>query len=162
MDYRLYASDNPSILHPASVIGFSGGKLVVRDPNGEEVEHKVADFDKLAANNKMVIYELPTAWSRSSGSNEFQRAVGTFRDAHAFVEQKFEGANFSELSVTKLDKPYLELLGVNAIEMLPPADSILAREWGYGTTHYLAADYELGYPEGNLSPDVQPGFDGVD
>lgn len=152
VDYRLYAPDNPSILHPASVIGFSAGKLVVRDPNGEEVQHKVADFHKLAANNQMVIYELPTAWSRSSGSNEFERAVGTFRDAHALVEQKFEGANFSESSVTKLDTPYLELLGVNAIEMLPPADSILAREWGYGTTHYLAADYELGYPEGNLSP----------
>jgi hypothetical protein len=152
VDYRLYARDNPSILHPASVIGFSGGKLVVRDPNGEEVQHKVANFDKLAANNQMVIYELPTAWSRSSGSNEFERAVGTFRDARALVEQKFEGANFSELSVTNLETPYLELLGVNAIEMLPPADSILAREWGYGTTHYLAADYELGYPEGNLSP----------
>lgn len=31
-------------------------------------------------------------------------------------------------------------------------DSVYAREWGYGTSHYMAADYELGYPEGSLSP----------
>jgi pullulanase len=54
--------------------------------------------------------------------------------------------------VTRLTPPYLVQLGVNAVEILPPADSILAREWGYGTSHYLAPDYELGYPEGNLSP----------
>jgi 1,4-alpha-glucan branching enzyme len=36
--------------------------------------------------------------------------------------------------------------------MLPVADSIYSRQWGYGTSHYLAPDYELGYPEGHLSP----------
>ena len=152
VDYRLYAPANPSIVHPASVIGWSGGKLVARDPNGEAGEGEVADFNQLALNNRLVIYELPTAWGRTSGSDEFERAVGTFRDARALVEKHFEGANFSELSVTRLDPPYLVQLGVNALEMLPPADSVLAREWGYGTSHYLAPDYELGYPEGNLSP----------
>ena len=152
VDYRLYAPANPSALHPASVIGFSGGRLVIRDPNGEAPERKIADFDALAPNNQLVIYELPTAWGRSSGGDEFERAVGTFRDARALIDPGFEGANFSELTVTRLDPPYLVQLGVNAVEMLPPADSIFAREWGYGTSHYLAADYELGYPEGNLSP----------
>ena len=152
VDYRLYAPANPSVIHPASVIGLSGGTLVVRDPNGEIPERQVADFDALAANNRLVIYELPTAWSRSGGSDEFERAVGTFRDARALIDPGFDGANFSELTVTRLSPPYLVQLGVNAVEMLPPADSVLAREWGYGTSHYLAADYELGYPEGNLSP----------
>jgi pullulanase len=152
VDYRLYAPDNPSLIHPASVIGFSGGLLVVRDPNGEAPEPEVANFDALAPNNRLVIYELPTAWGRSSGGDEFERAVGTFRDARALIEPGFEGANFSELAVMRLDPPYLVQLGVNAMELLPPTDSIYAREWGYGTSHYLAADYELGYPEGNLSP----------
>ena len=134
------------------MIGFSGGRLVVRDPNGEAPHRKVADFDTLAPNNRLVIYELPTAWARCTGSDEFERAVGTFRDARALVDPGFAGANFSELTVTRLDPPYLVQLGVNAVEMLPPADSIFAREWGYGTSHYFAADYELGYPEGNLSP----------
>jgi pullulanase len=152
VDYRLYAPDNPSLIHPASVIGFSGGRLVVRDPNGEAPEPKVANFDALAPNNRLVIYELPTAWGRSGGGDEFERAVGTFRDTRALIEPGFEGADFSELTVMRLDPPYLVQLGVNAVELLPPADSIYAREWGYGTSHYLAADYELGYPEGNLSP----------
>ena len=152
VDYRLYAPKNPSVVHPASVIGFSGGQLIVRDPNGEAPQRKVADLNTLAPNNRMVIYELPTAWSRSSGGDEFERAVGTFRDARALIDPGFEGANFSELTVMSLEPPYLVQLGVNAVEVLPPADSIYAREWGYGTSHYLAADYELGYPEGNLSP----------
>jgi 1,4-alpha-glucan branching enzyme len=152
VDYRLYAPANPSVTHPASVIGFEGGQLVARDPNGEAPVTSTAPFDALAPNNRMVIYELPTAWSRSNGGDEFQRAVGTFRDIRALVEPGFDGANFSELSVTRLDPPYLVQLGVNAVELLPPADSVYSREWGYGTSHYLAADWELGYPEGNLSP----------
>jgi hypothetical protein len=127
VDYRLYAPANPSTAHPASVIGWSGGKLVVRDPNGEESKHEVAKFNKLSTNNRLVIYELPTAWARTTGSDEFERAVGTFRDARALVEQGSDGANFSELTVTRLDPPYLVQLGVNAVEMLPPADSIYAR-----------------------------------
>jgi glycosidase len=152
VDYRLLAPGNRSPLHPASVIGFSGGRLVVRDPNGEIANPTVATFDKLAANNRLVIYELPTAWGSCAGSDEFERAVGTFRDARALVDPNFGGANFSDLTVTRLNPAYLVQLGVNAVEMLPPADSIFAREWGYGTSHYFAADYELGYPAGNLSP----------
>jgi 1,4-alpha-glucan branching enzyme len=151
VDYRLYPPANPSVLHPASVIGWSGGKLVARDPNGEQAALQVADFDKLSPNNQLVIYELPTAWSLTSGSDEFERAVGTFRDARGLADT-VDGANFSGMSVMQRDPPYLVELGVNAVELLPPADSILSREWGYGTTHYFAPDYELGYPAGHLSP----------
>ena len=152
VDYRLYAPENRSLSFPASVIGFSGGKLVARDPNGEEGDPVVPPFGSLATNNQTVIYELPTAWSSFTGSDEFERAVGTFRDVRALVETGISDLNFSELSVTKLNPPYLAQLGVNALEMLPPADSIYSRQWGYGTSHYLAPDYELGYPEGFLSP----------
>ena len=152
VDYRLYAPANPAFEHPASVIGWSGGKLVASDPNGEKGETKAASFDKLATNNQTVIYELPTAWVRTAGSDEFERAVGTFRDTRAMVEKGVEGANFLDLTVTNRDRQYLVELGVNALEILPPADSIYPRQWGYGTSHYLAPDYELGYPEGHLSP----------
>jgi pullulanase len=36
---------------------------------------------------------------------------------------------------------------VNALELLPPADSFYKRDWGYDTSHYLAPDAELGFPE---------------
>jgi pullulanase len=161
VDYRLYAPDNPSVVHPASVIAFTRGRLVGRDPNGEPSVPKVANFDALRPNNRLVLYELPTAWARAGGGDEFERAVGTFRDARALVEPNFEGANFPEMTVERMDPPYLVQLGVNAVELLPPADSIYAREWGYGTSHYLAADYELGYPEGNLSPTASHDLTGL-
>ncbi|MGB8381403.1 MAG: alpha-amylase family glycosyl hydrolase, partial [Dermatophilaceae bacterium] len=152
VDYRLLAPANRSLSFPASVIGFSGGKLVPRDPNGEQGNPTLAPFTALPTNNQTVIYELPTAWSSFTGSDEFQRAVGTFRDVRALTEPGVTDLNFSELTVTKLNPPYLVQLGVNALEMLPAADSIYSRQWGYGTSHYLAPDYELGYPEGFLSP----------
>lgn len=152
VDYRLLAPANPSAVHPASVVGWAGGQLVPRDPNGEAGEPVTAPFEGLAPNRRTVIYELPTAWTRATGGDEFERAVGTFRDALALVRQGAVDVSFLGLSVARLDPPYLVQLGVNALELLPPADSIYAREWGYGTTHYLAPDYELGFPEGHLSP----------
>jgi pullulanase len=58
VDYRLYAPANPTIEHPAAVIGWFEGKLVARDPNGEKGEPAVAPFDRLPSNNQMVIYGL--------------------------------------------------------------------------------------------------------
>ena len=152
VDYRLLAPANPFLSHPASVIGWSGGELVARDPNGEKAEPAVAPFPSLPANNRVVLYELPTAWTNATGADQFERAVGTFRDARALVQTGVPAANFPGIQATRFDPPYLVQLGVNALELLPPADSIYAREWGYGTSHYLAPDYELGYPEGHLSP----------
>jgi len=152
IDYRLYAPLNPTIQHPAAVIGWFNGQFAICDPNGEKAFKKEIAFDKLPTNNQLVIYELPTAWVSTSGFDEFERAVGTFRDVRALVDSKAEGANFTELAVTDRGRKYMGELGVNALEILPPADSIYSRQWGYGSSHYLAPDYELGYPEGYLSP----------
>jgi pullulanase len=158
VDYRLCAPANPTFEHPAGVIAWHDGKLVACDPNGEKCEPVVAPLQKLYPNNRMVIYELPTAWVRISGSDEFERANGTFRDIDAMVEENVTGANFPELSVTRSDRQYLLDLGINALQILPPADSIYSRQWGYGTSHYFAPDYELGFPEGYLSPTPNQDF----
>src|SRR4051812_27829659 len=42
VDYRLLAPANPSLAHPAAVTGWSGGRLVTRDPNGEQGRPAVA------------------------------------------------------------------------------------------------------------------------
>ena len=107
--------------------------------------------NKLPPNNRLVIYELPTAWALSRSLNEPGRATATFLDAAALVDERLGGANFAGLSLLAPGKAYLADLGVNALELLPPADSFFKREWGYGTSHYLAPDHDLGYPEGNLS-----------
>jgi pullulanase/glycogen debranching enzyme len=47
---------------------------------------------------------------------------------------------------------HLLALGINALELLPPADSAHDRAWGYGTSHFLAPDHDLGFPEGHDHP----------
>lgn len=153
VDWRLYPPGSTENTQPASVVKLDGNALVGCDPNGEPVDVGVEPpLDTLASNNRLVIYELPTAWAMSRALNQPERAVATFLDVAALVDETLGGANFSELTLLSSGTSYLADLGVNAIELLPPADSFFKREWGYGTAHFLAPDYELGYPEGNLSP----------
>ena len=50
--------------------------------------------------------------------------LGTFRDVIALIDADAEGANFDDLDVTRVGRAYLTELGVNGLELLPPADSI--------------------------------------
>jgi pullulanase len=109
----------------------------------------VSDFagdpstDSLSANNQMVLYEMPTAWSRISEPDDLDIGVGTFLDVLALIDVTAAGANFDDLAVTQPGQQYLVDLGVNAVELLPPADSFFKREWGYDTSHFLAPDTDL-------------------
>jgi 1,4-alpha-glucan branching enzyme len=64
----------------------------------------------------------------------------------ALIDPNAGGANFAYLEITRFGRSYLTELGINAIELLPPADSFYVRQWGYGTTNFFAPDYELGLP----------------
>ena len=154
VDWRIFPPGVTEDNQPAAVIRYPGqGKLAASDPGGESATFEARDApDKLPPNNQLVIYELPTAWALSRTLNEPGRAVATFLDVAALIDKRIGGANFAELSLLDKGSAYLADLGVNALELLPPADSFFKREWGYDTSHYLAPDYELGYPEGNLSP----------
>jgi pullulanase len=153
VDWRLFAPGATDSTQPAAVIKFENGGLVPADPGGE-----VGRFDneptqdQLPTNNSLVIYELPTAWSMSRTVNGVERDVGTFQDVRALVDETVGGANFAEVALLDKHHSYLTDLGVNALELLPPADSFFKREWGYDTAHFLAPDYELGFPDGNTSP----------
>lgn len=139
-------SDNDR--YPPSVIKYSGDKLVATDVGGEEISHfpSATKFDTLPTNNQLVIYELPTTWSRSAEVGGRNMGVGTFLDVISLIDANVEGANFADLNVTQKGQSYLTELGVNVLELLPPADSTYNRQWGYGTTNYLAPDFELGFP----------------
>jgi pullulanase len=154
VDWRAFVPGALDFTQPAAVARYAGnGQLEECDPNGETPQFPVPDEpEKLPANNQLVIYELPTAWALSTAFSQPERGVATFLDVAALAQDKPAGANFAELGILTQHVAYLEDLGVNAVELLPPADSRFNREWGYGTSHYLAPDYELGYPEGNLSP----------
>ena len=157
VDWRLRAPTLPAPYtsndrQPAAVIKFIQNKLAPCDPGGEQ-----ADFtgdpapDRLAPNIQLVIYEMPTGWSRISEPDDLDIGVGTFQDVLALIDPDAPGANFDDLAVTAVGQSYLTALGINAIELLPPADSFFKREWGYDTSHFLAPDAELGFPEEFMS-----------
>ncbi len=133
---------------PAAVVKWKGQQLVASDPGGEEIDFSNDPSPAtLPTNNHLVIYELPTAWSRPAAPGDLGIGVGTFRDVLALIDPTVGGANFDDIAVTQPGRSYLTELGINALELLPPADSFYKRDWGYDTSHYLAPDAELGFPE---------------
>jgi 1,4-alpha-glucan branching enzyme len=86
----------------------------------------------LPQNEKLVIYELPLRWmagpEEDSVTNPRQIGLGTF-DKVLFERLK----DISDL-------------GVNAIELLPVADSADTLNWGYGTRFFFAPDLDMGWP----------------
>ena len=158
VDWRLVSSPPSSAytdedLDPASVIKFQGGRLVPCDPGGETFEPAPAiSADKAVSNNRMVIYELPTSWSRINVHQDPQMGVGTFRDVMALVDPAAAPANFTGVNALRPGRSHLQELGVNALELLPIADSWVEREWGYAPSNYFAPDHSLGFPTAHSSP----------
>jgi 1,4-alpha-glucan branching enzyme len=155
VDWRLLAPKltnpyNDDDRQPASVIKFKNGQLVACDANGDEpVFVGEPTPDMLPTNRQLVIYELPTAWACQAPE---ERDVGSFRDVLALIVKSAGGANFADSAITQPGRAYLIDLGINALELLPPADSFSKRQWGYDPSHYLAPDWELGFPDGNAFP----------
>ncbi len=137
---------------PAGVVRFSNGLLTACDPGGEEPQFTPDTLlSELPANNRLVLYELPTRWSREGVESSVEIGVGTFRDVLALVDKAEGGANFAGLSALQPGRAHLQELGINGLELLPIADSFADRSWGYATSNYFAPDYDLGHPDGNSS-----------
>lgn len=143
-DWRLQETNDEQ---PASVILFRGGQLVACDQDGTPVTEPADDDPaKLATNNFTIIYELPTSWMRRPRGGA-ERGVGTFRDIAAMLDPNLTPPNFDELEAAQKGHAHIAELGINAIELLPPADSYYERQWGYGTSHMYAPDTQLGQPD---------------
>lgn len=156
VDWRLRAPRLPAPYDdddrdPAAVIMFQNGVLVACDAGGEPIA-QVRSIATAASNHKLVIYELPTSWSASGSVGEVQIGVGTFRDVIALLDPTSAGANFADVAVLLDGRSYLTELGINALELLPPADSFVDREWGYATSNYFAPDFDLGFPRTHSWP----------
>jgi 1,4-alpha-glucan branching enzyme len=143
---RLAAPFTDDDRYPAGVIRFANGKLVSPDNNAANAFANEPSPDTLPPNNRIVIYELPTTWMRTANVGGRDMGVGTFRDITALIDANAQGENFADLDVLRVGRAYLKEIGVNTLELLPPADSVYNRQWGYGTTNYCAPDFELGFP----------------
>ncbi|HEY9708095.1 MAG TPA: alpha-amylase family glycosyl hydrolase [Oculatellaceae cyanobacterium] len=137
---------------PASVVLYENGTLIPCDPEGQTVNWEGdASLEALPANNRLVIYELPTRWTRINSTGAIEEGNGTFRDVLALLVPEAIAPSFPTLS-TLDNRAHLVELGVNALELLPPADSEYKLEWGYGTANYFAADFDLGMPDDQPAP----------
>jgi 1,4-alpha-glucan branching enzyme len=167
VDWRLLAPAPPGYgedeRQPAAVVRFADGKLVPADPDTAHGHaHPLETFDvkadvamvSLPPNNRLVIYELPTAWTRAGAAvNAESVGVGTFRDVLSMLDRQAPRGSFAAVAALRLGRAHILDLGVNAVELLPPADSFQDRSrWGYGTSNYFAPDFDLGRPLGQDAP----------
>jgi pullulanase len=155
VDWRLRANggDNDAA---AAIVRWRNGKLVPTDAESAPSLFDVAPgadgrdvpMASLPANNRLVIYELPTAWTKIGDLVDAHNVgTGTFRDVQALIEgrAKTRGGHFTHMR--RFDHRHLVDLGINALELLPPADSFADRKsWGYATSNYFAPDFDLGRP----------------
>ena len=102
-----------------------------------------------------VIYELPTSWAREGEKDKKLIDVGSFADVLALIEVDAHPANFTGVGALE-NRSHLRELGINVLELKPPVDSFVDRQWGYATSNYFAADWDLGRPFGHTCPQPRP------
>lgn len=137
---------------PASVVLYKNGELVPCDPQGQTVNwQEDAPLNTLPTNNQLVIYELPTRWARINSTGDVEKGNGTFRDILSLLVAQENAPTFPKLHPLN-NRAHLIELGINALELLPPEDSDDDLNWGYGTSNYFAADFELGRPDHQSAP----------
>jgi pullulanase len=155
IDRRIFAPVPPesggvTSFDPASVVLYKNATLIPCDAQGQTANwEKDAPLDTLPSNNRLVIYELPTRWTRITTTGEVEEGNGTFRDIFALLIPQANAPTFPKLQ-TLNNRAHLVELGVNALELLPPQDSDDNLNWGYGTSNYFAADFDLGRPDHQL------------
>jgi 1,4-alpha-glucan branching enzyme len=138
---------------PAAVIGWSDGELTPCDPDGSGPDWSGdAPIAGLPANNRCVYYKLPTRWAARAAEGGIEVGTGTFRDVLALVQPDVGPVNVRGTAALRVGTAHLRDLGVNALELLPIADSWVVREWGYATSNYFAPDHDLGFPRGFGAP----------
>lgn len=152
VDWRIKIDEkyNDGIQDPASVVTIKSGILVPCDPDGKVIDWKddLKEVGNLPENQNLVIYELPTSWARVGfEDNGAEIDEGSFQDILALLDKKEIPMNFEGTAALEEGHEHLLELGINAIELLPPADSFIDREWGYATSNYFAPDFNLGYPK---------------
>ncbi|MBD2743394.1 alpha-amylase family glycosyl hydrolase [Coleofasciculus sp. FACHB-1120] len=148
---KVLSEEGISDFDPASVILYRDKMLVPCDPKGQTADWVGDTIESIQPNNRLVIYELPTRWTRIRSTGGIQEGSGTFRDVTSLFVEEAIAPTFSTVRALQ-NRAHLVELGVNALELLPPSDSDQTDNWGYGTANYFAADYDLGRPAGQEAP----------
>lgn len=157
VDERFQASNMPvretgqNQYSPAGVFLYREGEMIAADPDKVEPDWEnsstSAIMTQLPPNNRMVIYELPPMWSESEeiGDEEVTICKGNFRQVAKMIAWPDNSTHLDKILgdcvLPAGEKKYLQYLGINALELTPPANSADNSGWQYGTANYLAPDY---------------------
>ncbi|HEY9830847.1 MAG TPA: alpha-amylase family glycosyl hydrolase [Stenomitos sp.] len=136
--------------YPASVVLYQDGRLIPCDPQGQTVNWEGdAPLETLPINNRLVIYELPTQWAKIGSDKGLEVGIGKFRDVLALLIPQEISPTFPRSDVLN-NRAHLVELGINALELLPPADSDIPNF--YCIANYFAANFDLGYSNHQAEP----------
>ncbi len=161
---------------PGTILKYINGKLEASDPDGNipnwENFFTKDKIQNLKPNNQLVIYEVPPRWS-SMNNNTVCIGGGNFRQVEKMIDfsedttyldsifKKYNTMLYYDKNGNKSilsDCKYIEYLGVNALELTPPANSSQQYNWGYGTAEFLAPDFSLSV-RNNESKELRPATD---
>jgi 1,4-alpha-glucan branching enzyme len=150
---------------PAAVLKYKAdGTLVPADPDGTEPDwgqlYTSDVMDKLKPNNQLVIYELPPRWSKTDTNNNICMADGNFRQVEKMIDYDGNDTYLNQIlkDLIPQGRKYIEYIGVNALELTPPANSSQEYDWGYGTADYSAPDFNLCVRVGDGTPNPATDF----
>ncbi|CAK7206367.1 hypothetical protein SEUCBS139899_009158 [Sporothrix eucalyptigena] len=149
VDYGHDGMDSPKArvasLQPPAVIRFRDHQLWPCDVDGTEPARPSPPTVTTAANNHLVLYELPTSWVKggTDADGNVDVDVGTFADVQALFDSSAPGHNFASVPAVN-SGAILQELGINGLELLPAADAKPRGAWGYATAHYFSPDFDLG------------------
>jgi hypothetical protein len=134
VDWRLLAPRLPPPYgdedrDPAAVVLFRDGRLVPCDPGGETVDWSDdGPLAELPANDRLVIYELPTSWAASGSDGGLTVGVGTFRDAMSLLSPGMAAAGFPGVPALAAGRSHLaELASTRSSCCRRPTASATAR-----------------------------------
>ena len=159
VDWRLQADPLPAPYNdddrdPAAVVLFRNGELIPCDADGDR-----ARPGAVARTGEGATKQSPRDLRAADQLDEHRTCRATRKSASArsgtcgrWWTRRRPAANFAGIPALSPGRSHLEELGINALELLPIADSFVEREWGYATSNYFAPDYDLGFPKGNASP----------
>jgi hypothetical protein len=123
------------------------------DPGGDEPDwQNDPRLDTLPGNNRLVIYELPTRWSRIESEGTVSIAGGTFRDVLALVERTAAPVNFAGVAALAPGAAHSRRPRRQRARIVASRRQLRRPRVGIRNEQLFAADFDLGFPRGHTSP----------
>lgn len=138
----------PLKYRPASVILYKGGHLIPCDVSGKVLDWHGERTENLPENRNTVFYTVLPQWAKLSTDGLMMQTETHFQDTLRLVDPEMTNECAGECFI---NEPYLNSLGVNALEFPSPMNSNREKTFGYGVGNFFAPEYKAGLPKNQIS-----------